>query len=1791
MDIDIFIITETNITPQIGKHIDTLSYGYKSFWTGSLDKIKGIGVGILVAEHLAFHIGHVNLTAVEDYLIHMQLLFKGCTMHILGLYAPPAATDAHIQVQLTQYISQLMHDHRNTPLHRFICAGDFNSIVHPLLDKRGNTRFNRNPSKLVRMLQQQLCIDTFRFMQPNAKTFTWSSQRQAAGFSISTRIDHIWASGNWAHDIAYCEIEQSALITGSDHDIVLCQFHTGELIRNWKLSARKRRDNPRTVYDYENISDEQWDDYQTKATAIFDSKEQLTNLIQLQTPHLQQDIDIIWTMISDSITEAAITTLPHKKIPFRNPRKPKKLLDLRPAGLTATAARLRKIIKAVTNHGHLPLIQSELTFYNSEIAELNEEVSLTIAPLQFPISNTWIEHSKRCLYTIKHKLRLDIQTAKRTAVQLSLDRRAEDTCTNQRRMLNNTLNREHRRIVVDRILTVEEGVPTLHTSPDDILRVAPTQYKALLKPRKHGFDEINKEWLQIYTPLERIDENIYSHLMDVPTVDEWSRALEKCSLQSAPGISGIGYRLIKKLPPIAQDILRLFAGIIFGCSMIPRQWKTSMIYPIPKPDEWNFSLEKTRPILLLECLRKLYFRIINTRLSILCVSHDILQGPNFAGLPGGNTRTPIHILNNVMEDARTQRKQCWIAFQDMSKAFDSVGMVPLQYALRRLKIPESVIQLLINTFDGRSMRIITEYGLSDPFTAADGIDQGEVISPLLWRIFYDPLLCRIAQDNSLGYTMEVAWPQRTSFSQRVAALAYADDTAWIADSKDKLQHTIDISNQFFRLNDIDINGKKSELLVIHPHRQSLPASYFQVTMGSIPHQVHAALPRETIRYLGVWFASCRTIKQQEVLIKHEIQQITDAINTKRLTIDQVVYINNRVLIPRLEYRLSATLLDVMKCIHLYSPMTKAAKQAMKLPATSHTNIISHPGTTGLITLGQAQRQHHFTEFVIRLNEDTLATSTTRLRLRHFQMINKLGSSIWDAPCETILKLDVKDNLAVQTLLQMKIWDFNLQPAADPEPWTLNFSGSALFDLLVSLLTFSGPKLHSNKIMKSFLDCSIPVFSINQCITADSSAYLPWSTIKGNMGFSKQGKTPLWYTFLSTQHSLGNTPTQNPETPYYPPCLPSKDKRKLEWIYVSTNSGIMLYGRISSKTAATISFTHWIATPSESHTDFMYTRCSGCPNSTNTRQGCCTITTRRVNSSTIHPSLVRHVSQEHVQILPQIMTQSHTHLPQPQQESPLLPIMVCLTRDIALIHDDITKDGRLRQQLIHHHNELIRLDLPIIDIYTDGSLDHHVHTNGASLMGSSWYIPDVDMDFACASTLWPSSTKAELIAIWMALLTIPSQSSVNILTDSQAAMDGILTHHTKNIRQRLATPNSPILDRIIFLVDSKGINVVYVKVKGHAGIIGNEIADKLAKEVTRMARDSDDLILPMPTGTASSLTTSLNWNNATWTGALRKNITVLMGLQQSADWINNNAIKEFFDEDRNNRVPPNIRDNILRIDNNVDRIDSLDRLISWTNCIWARWDYTWIYYKTLRHANRTGPHASDFMTFVLKCMHNILPTGDNLHKRIETIYDDWKCTFCNRENETLQHLFECHTLATTWNTIRNSVIDNINATLRKNNIIPEQPLTRDNFLRPVAHIDPVRTLAKGIVPAHLIADLDTLRIKGHRTVIISAALHHSINEFRERIWIPRCSNNADKEKHLGITKLDKRTWRKTSYPAADNIDADTNPQSHYHELIDRWKRNTEAAIIRMKDYVKKGLLGMDKGWSCNKYTVKRVSVLM
>ena len=117
----------------------------------------------------------------------------------------------------------------------------------------------------------------------------------------------------------------------------------------------------------------------------------------------------------------------------------------------------------------------------------------------------------------------------------------------------------------------------------------------------------------------------------------------------------------------------------------------------------------------------------------------------------------------------------------MSKAYDSINTNLLQKSLERIQLLPQLTQIILNLLSDHSNKVITNFGLTQSYSVRNRIDQGETITPLLWRIYYDPLINKISTSHQ-GYTMSatckdsILTNKYKKLKVSSSVLAYIDDT-------------------------------------------------------------------------------------------------------------------------------------------------------------------------------------------------------------------------------------------------------------------------------------------------------------------------------------------------------------------------------------------------------------------------------------------------------------------------------------------------------------------------------------------------------------------------------------------------------------------------------------------------------------------------------------------------------------------------------------------------------------------------------------------------------------------------------------------------------------------------------------------------------------------------------------------------------------------------------------------------------------------------------------------------------
>src|SRR3954469_16442108 len=235
----------------------------------------------------------------------------------------------------------------------------------------------------------------------------------------------------------------------------------------------------------------------------------------------------------------------------------------------------------------------------------------------------------------------------------------------------------------------------------------------------------------------------------------------------------------------------------------------------------------------------------------------------------------------------------------------------LYLALNHLKIPLIFTELVLNLFTNHSNQVITANELSSPYKVQIGIDQGEVISPLLWVIYIDSLLVALNQCNSMPYQLQASTKrpesnETSTLTAELSTLAFMDDTTLVSSSIIGLIQMLNVANEFYYMNNTKINFLKADLITNRDPSSpeeplsSTPASYtFNLTTDSFI--IVPIAPKDSFRFLGVWFTLASSSAFVKAQCQTEYRLFANKLRGKQLTVKQLVYLNNTVLIFKIEY--------------------------------------------------------------------------------------------------------------------------------------------------------------------------------------------------------------------------------------------------------------------------------------------------------------------------------------------------------------------------------------------------------------------------------------------------------------------------------------------------------------------------------------------------------------------------------------------------------------------------------------------------------------------------------------------------------------------------------------------------------------------------------------------------------------------------------------------------------------------------------------------------------------------------
>ena len=317
-------------------------------------------------------------------------------------------------------------------------------------------------------------------------------------------------------------------------------------------------------------------------------------------------------------------------------------------------------------------------------------------------------------------------------------------------------------------------------------------------------------------------------------VSELIEAKKQIKEGKAYGDDGIAPEIIKRVD--VDDLVLEFCNKAMSNSDIPEHWKRLNIIPVPKKGDLT-KTENYRGIALTSVVSKTLNRMILNRIRPVL---DPLLRINQNGFRAGRSTTShILALRRILEEVKDKNLSAVMLFIDFRKAFDSIHRGLLMKILVAYGIPQEIVDLIRNMYDGTLAKVLTDDGLTEAFLILAGVMQGDTLAPYLFIIVIDYVMRKCLKGKDFGITLQ----QRRSRRHPTVKLEdtdFADDLTLLSDSTVEAQEFLLCIEEAANSVGLHLNESKTKYLTVN-----CPDTTIKAKNGNIERVVDFV-------YLGSW---------------------------------------------------------------------------------------------------------------------------------------------------------------------------------------------------------------------------------------------------------------------------------------------------------------------------------------------------------------------------------------------------------------------------------------------------------------------------------------------------------------------------------------------------------------------------------------------------------------------------------------------------------------------------------------------------------------------------------------------------------------------------------------------------------------------------------------------------------------------------------------------------------------------------------------------------------------------------
>ncbi|CAJ1075238.1 LOW QUALITY PROTEIN: uncharacterized protein LOC109089580 [Xyrichtys novacula] len=225
-----------------------------------------------------------------------------------------------------------------------------------------------------------------------------------------------------------------------------------------------------------------------------------------------------------------------------------------------------------------------------------------------------------------------------------------------------------------------------------------------------------------------------------PTLKEVKEVIKSARTSSAPGPSGVPYKVFKHCPRLLERLWKILRTI-WRRGRVPQQWRYAEGVWIPKEENAS-NIEQFRTISLLSVECKIFFKIVSNRLMGFLLKNTYIdtsvQKGGVPGVPGCIEHTGV--VTQLIREARENKGDLAVLWLDLANAYGSLPHKLVEVALSSYHVPEKIRNLILDYYNNFSLRVSSGTSTSEWHRLEKGIITGCTISVSLFALAMNMLV-------------------------------------------------------------------------------------------------------------------------------------------------------------------------------------------------------------------------------------------------------------------------------------------------------------------------------------------------------------------------------------------------------------------------------------------------------------------------------------------------------------------------------------------------------------------------------------------------------------------------------------------------------------------------------------------------------------------------------------------------------------------------------------------------------------------------------------------------------------------------------------------------------------------------------------------------------------------------------------------------------------------------------------------------------------------------------------------